>query len=224
MSPIEVEDALLIEADEREPVVVPVDVYPGGLPELDGRGHVGNGRCRGHADADTADQPVGTDPADLDLVVAMQRRQRRSVSNLTAGFDLAAINEVCATNIPRRECTTGRDRSWTAVSDGARTVGRVKIDVLSVPDCPTHAIAVSRIIEALRAGSLTGVEISARVITNDADDHALGMQGSPTILIDGRDPFVEAGTSPSMSCRLYRSAAGFEGAPSVAELIAALTR
>ena len=106
----------------------------------------------------------------------------------------------------------------------ARTVGPVRIDVLSVPDCPNQAIALSRAIEALRAADVTGAAISERVITNDADAHALGMHGSPTILIDGRDPFVEAGTPPSMSCRPYRTAAGFEGAPSVAELIAAITQ
>lgn len=105
----------------------------------------------------------------------------------------------------------------------ARTVGRVKIDVLSVPDCPNHAIAVSRIIEALRAADVTDAEITERVVTNDADANALGMHGSPTILIDGRDRFVEAGTLPSMSCRLYRTVAGLEGASSVAELIATVT-
>ena len=82
---IEVEDALLIEADESEPVVVSVDVEPGGLPELDGLGPVGNGQCRSHVDAPgTADQPLGTDPTDLDLVAALQRRHHRVVSNLTA--------------------------------------------------------------------------------------------------------------------------------------------
>ena len=92
-----------------------------------------------------------------------------------------------------------------------------------MPDCPNHTLAVSRIIEALRAADVTDAEITERVVTNDADAHALGMHGSPTILIDGRDRFVEAGTPPSMSCRLYRTAAALEGAPSVAELIAAVT-
>ncbi len=95
--------------------------------------------------------------------------------------------------------------------------------MLSVPDCPNHAIAIARIIEALRAADVTDAEITERVVTNDAEAHELGMHGSPTILIDGRDRFVEAGTSPSMSCRLYRTAAGLEGVPSVAELIAAVT-
>ncbi len=96
--------------------------------------------------------------------------------------------------------------------------------MLSVPDCSNRSIALSRIIEALRAADVTGAEISERVITNDADAHELAMHGSPTILIDGRDLFVEAGTAPWVSCRLYRTAPVFQGAPSVAELIAAVTR
>lgn len=99
----------------------------------------------------------------------------------------------------------------------------MKIEVLSVPDCPNQAIALVRISEALHLADVTGAEISERVITNDADAHALGMHGSPTILIDGRNPFVEAGTPTSMSCRLYHTAEGFKGASSVAELIAAVT-
>lgn len=106
----------------------------------------------------------------------------------------------------------------------ARTVRRVKIDLLSVPDCPNRATALARITEALRAADFADAQITERVVTNDAEAHALGMHGSPTILIDGRDRFIEAGTPPSMSCRLYRTEAGLEGAPSVAELITAVTR
>lgn len=51
-----------------------------------------------------------------------------------------------------------------------------------------------------------------------------GMRGSPTILIDGRDPFASASAEPSLSCRLFRTADGLDGAPEMAELIEALTR
>lgn len=93
-----------------------------------------------------------------------------------------------------------------------------------MPDCPNHAIAMSQINEALVAAGLTGAEVAERVITTEVDAHAFGMHGSPTILIDGHDPFAEAGTPTSMSCRLYRSSGGFDGAPGVAELIAAIIR
>jgi hypothetical protein len=49
------------------------------------------------------------------------------------------------------------------------------------------------------------------------------MTGSPTLLIDGHDPFAEPGSAASLSCRLYRDESGrIVGAPSVAQLRRAL--
>ncbi|SNT59553.1 Alkylmercury lyase [Actinacidiphila glaucinigra] len=46
-----------------------------------------------------------------------------------------------------------------------------------------------------------------------------GMTGSPTVLLDGIDPFAVAGAAPSVSCRLYLGEDGTrDGAPSVASL------
>jgi hypothetical protein len=49
------------------------------------------------------------------------------------------------------------------------------------------------------------------------------MHGSPTLLIDGRDPFAGPGAPASLSCRLYRDETGRLGpAPSVDEFRHAL--
>lgn len=51
------------------------------------------------------------------------------------------------------------------------------------------------------------------------------MTGSPTVLINGADPFAVAGAAPSVSCRLYRDAdARTDGAPSVEALRARPSR
>jgi hypothetical protein len=45
------------------------------------------------------------------------------------------------------------------------------------------------------------------------------MHGSPTLLINGADPFAEPGQDPSMSCRLYHDENGqLSGAPSLSQL------
>lgn len=45
------------------------------------------------------------------------------------------------------------------------------------------------------------------------------MAGSPTLLLDGRDPFAPEGLQPSLSCGLYRHSDGTtDGAPSAADL------
>ena len=55
-----------------------------------------------------------------------------------------------------------------------------------------------------------------------AEDAArMGMSGSPTILIDGREPF--GGGEPSLSCRRYRTSEGLAGSPTVDQLVEALS-
>jgi hypothetical protein len=52
---------------------------------------------------------------------------------------------------------------------------------------------------------------------------AVGMTGSPTLLVDGTDPFAVPGLVASVSCRLYLGQTGAAtGAPSVAQLRAVL--
>lgn len=95
------------------------------------------------------------------------------------------------------------------------------IEILYVSDCPHLDAATARLGEALR---VTGVDATIRRTAVDTDEgaRALGMRGSPTILIDGRDPFA-ATADPSLSCRLFRTGDGYDAAPSTDQLVAALT-
>jgi predicted DsbA family dithiol-disulfide isomerase len=71
----------------------------------------------------------------------------------------------------------------------------------------------------------SGVSVSHEVISSEADAARWGMHGSPTLLIDGVDPFAQPGQPPSMSCRLYRDDAGqVSGAPSMRQLRQAIER
>jgi hypothetical protein len=57
------------------------------------------------------------------------------------------------------------------------------------------------------------------VVSDEREAAETGMHGSPTLLVDGTDPFAAPGEPPSLSCRLYRDAAGQTGpVPSVEEL------
>ena len=49
--------------------------------------------------------------------------------------------------------------------------------------------------------SLPGVAVSCQVIATEDEAARSGMHGSPTILIDGIDPFAEPGQPASVSCR-----------------------
>ena len=97
----------------------------------------------------------------------------------------------------------------------------MEIDILGVPDCPNVAVVRARLTEVLRS---VGVEatLRERVIKTQAAAEQAGMRGSPTILVDGRDPFEGGGGTGSLSCRLYTEAGQISGAPTVAQLAEAV--
>ncbi|MFE9399245.1 organomercurial lyase [Streptomyces flavidovirens] len=81
----------------------------------------------------------------------------------------------------------------------------MRITVLTVVDCPNARPALQRL-----AAALDGREAQVELIevADEAEAARRGMYGSPTILIDGTDPFAPPGAVPSLSCRLYRDAHG----------------
>lgn len=99
----------------------------------------------------------------------------------------------------------------------------VRIELLYVPDCPNRSLAREHIERALSATRLGAVVREHEVRTSE-EAARLGMHGSPTILIDGRDPFGAAPNLAGLSCRLYMGPAGVRGAPTVEQLVRALTR
>ncbi|MER5503617.1 organomercurial lyase [Streptomyces sp. NPDC002561] len=96
----------------------------------------------------------------------------------------------------------------------------MRITVLTVPDCPNDPLAQERIAAALEGRA---AEVELVEVRDEAEAARWGMSGSPTVLLDGVDPFAPAAAAPSVSCRLYRDADGtVSGAPSVAALRQAL--
>ncbi|MFF2506540.1 organomercurial lyase [Streptomyces sp. NPDC058067] len=97
----------------------------------------------------------------------------------------------------------------------------MRITVLTVPDCPNAPVVEERLDRALEDRGCTDVKL---VEVRDAEQAArLGMTGSPTVLIDGVDPFAVPGAPASLSCRLYRRPDGrVEGTPSIDDLRRAL--
>jgi hypothetical protein len=94
----------------------------------------------------------------------------------------------------------------------------MELTVLAVPDCPNAAV-LERRLAAVLAGR-PPIAVTRQVITSPAEAARWGMHGSPTLLVNGEDPFAEPGTGPVVaSCRLYLDDDGLrEGAPTVAAL------
>jgi hypothetical protein len=75
---------------------------------------------------------------------------------------------------------------------------------------------------ALDDVGLAAVRFRTRVIGTQQEAEQTGFVGSPTILIDGRDPFAEPGRPPGLACRVYRDEAGLSGVPALEPLRQAL--
>jgi hypothetical protein len=99
----------------------------------------------------------------------------------------------------------------------------VGITLLHVADCPNLSLARDRVIEAAERAGLD-VRVEERLVHGLSDAAELGFPGSPTILVDGVDPFADTDLAPSMACRLYGTDEGVQGAPSVEALVRVLQR
>ena len=97
----------------------------------------------------------------------------------------------------------------------------MKLTLLTVPGCPHAAVFEERLAAAL-AGYPDAV-VRRREVADERQAAEAGMHGSPTLLINGVDPFAAPGQVASLSCRLYQDPAGHtEGAPPVDVLRRAL--
>ena len=97
----------------------------------------------------------------------------------------------------------------------------MELVVLAVPGCPNAAVLEQRLAQV--AAGRPGVTIRRVEVTDVAGAAGQGMSGSPTLLIDGTDPFAQPGAGPALACRLYRDDDGrLSGAPSAAALQQAL--
>ncbi|MCT6782107.1 DsbA family protein [Streptomyces sp. CS7] len=97
------------------------------------------------------------------------------------------------------------------------------IEILLVPDCPNEKPAAESLRAALDSLGLSDTTVTHRLIADQTEAEELGFTGSPTILINGRDPFTEAGRTPGLACRIYQTPEGLAGLPSLDQLRQALS-
>jgi len=92
------------------------------------------------------------------------------------------------------------------------------IELLVIPDCPHAEPALRLVLDALAELGLD--EVRPRV-TDVGPAAVPGFAGSPTILIDGTDPFGSPVPVSGLACRVYP---GPSGLPSLPLMRAALAR
>ncbi|MHB8467805.1 MAG: thioredoxin family protein [Acidimicrobiales bacterium] len=90
-------------------------------------------------------------------------------------------------------------------------------------DCPNWQVADARLKEALAALDQDAAAVAYEQVTTPEEAERSGFRGSPTILIDGRDPFAQPDAPVGLSCRIYRTDRGVEPSPTVEQLVAVLS-
>ncbi|MFJ3142732.1 thioredoxin family protein [Streptomyces halstedii] len=98
------------------------------------------------------------------------------------------------------------------------------IELLYFAGCPNWTVAQEHLIAALAAAGRSDVDVKLRAVETDEEAQAVRFPGSPTIHIDGQDPFPAASNSYGLTCRVYSTPGGLAGVPTVDQLVQALTR
>ena len=96
------------------------------------------------------------------------------------------------------------------------------VKLLYFDGCPNWQVADDRLREALAQAGRDVVRVQRQRVTTPEEAEAAVFRGSPTVLIDGRDPFADPDAPVGLSCRVYRTEAGVAGAPTVQQLLAFL--
>jgi hypothetical protein len=84
--------------------------------------------------------------------------------------------------------------------------------------CPSWQTADSRLRQALDGTGHGDVIVSYEKVDTPEDAERLGFIGSPTVLIDGTDPFAAPGALSGLACRVYTTPEGLAGSPTLDQL------
>ena len=97
------------------------------------------------------------------------------------------------------------------------------VRLLYFDGCPNWTVAE----EALRSALVMvgrGDETIRRVLVETPEEaERLGFIGSPTILVDGHDPFATGSEPPALACRVFTTPDGRAGSPTVEQLVEVLS-
>ncbi|WP_199421644.1 DF family (seleno)protein [Actinotalea solisilvae] len=99
----------------------------------------------------------------------------------------------------------------------------MRVELLYFDGCPNWTIADQRLAEALRALGREDVTVERRLVQSAAEAEAIAFIGSPSIRVDGVDPFASGKEQVGLSCRLYMTPVGLRGSPTIDQLLTALS-
>ena len=99
----------------------------------------------------------------------------------------------------------------------------MKVQLLYFNGCPNWKVAEERLRHALDVLEIPAV-IDRCLVETDEVAGRLRFAGSPSILLNGRDPFRSASSRFGLTCRVYDTPDGPEGAPTLIQLVEAVKK
>jgi hypothetical protein len=96
-------------------------------------------------------------------------------------------------------------------------VDAIDIEIQYFDGCPNWQ-AVDSMVRSILDESGTSAEVRLTRVGGDDEAERLSFRGSPTVLINGADPWVSRGAPVGFSCRVYRTEEGLAGSPSASQL------
>lgn len=97
----------------------------------------------------------------------------------------------------------------------------MNVELLYFDGCPNWHDAQSNLRAAAERAGID-VQVTLTEITTQEEAERQRFRGSPTILINGADPFADEDAEVGLSCRIYTGTGEMRGSPSTDDLIAAL--
>jgi len=95
-------------------------------------------------------------------------------------------------------------------------VGSMDVTLLYFDDCPNWLDADAHL-RALEA-EVPGLQVTRHIVDTPEEAERTRFRGSPSILVDGVDPFADADAPVGLSCRVYQTPDGPAGSPTIDQL------
>ena len=96
------------------------------------------------------------------------------------------------------------------------------IELLYFDGCPNSAVAEERLRAALHRVGRGDVVVDRVHVYSPEHAERLGFTGSPTIRVNGHDPFATGNENVGYACRVYAGPGGRSGSPTVEQFMEVL--
>lgn len=98
----------------------------------------------------------------------------------------------------------------------------MKVTLVYFDGCPNWQVADQRLHEALDQLGRHDSSVDYHQVVTPEQAESEQFRGSPTVLVDGVDPWADVNAEVGLSCRVFKTPDGLAGSPTVDQLMEVL--